>query len=118
MKISPLVPRNTACSTVFETTFVDMLRTALKVGAGLAPRRVASGGAAAGAGRRAFSSLQEALVNVTFVDAEVRGEVTICLSSLLLGALVTAACTVHRQVCCCANEGTSSALVGLANVYR
>ena len=53
------------------TTFADMLRTALKVGAGLAPRRVASGGAAAGAGRRAFSSLQEALVKVTFIDAEV-----------------------------------------------
>eukprot|EP00904_Undaria_pinnatifida_P003737 jgi/Undpi1/13364/HiC_scaffold_8.g03023.m1 len=47
-----------------------MLRTALKVGAGLTPRRVANGGAAAGGGRRVFSSLQEALVNVTFVDAE------------------------------------------------
>lgn len=70
MKFTPLVPRNTVAAT--ETTFADMLRTALKVGAGLATRRVASSGAAAGAGRRAFSSLQEALVNVTFVDAEVR----------------------------------------------
>lgn len=79
-----------------------MLRTALKVGAGLTPRRVANGGAAAGGGRRVFSSLQEALVNVTFVDAEVR-EVTystwylhttdvrmstLCVSSLVLALVL------------------------------
>ncbi|CBJ30843.1 conserved unknown protein [Ectocarpus siliculosus] len=49
-----------------------MLRTALQTGVGCLPRRAASGGAvsSAQAGRRALSSLQEALVKVTFVDAE------------------------------------------------
>lgn len=49
-----------------------MLRTAFKAGVGCLPRQAASGGAAASeAGRRTLSSLQEALVKVTFVDVEV-----------------------------------------------
>lgn len=75
-----------------------MLRTALKVGAGLAPRRVANGGAAAGGGRRVFSSLQEALVNVTFVDAEVR-EVT--YSTWYHGCTDVHAMRVEPGACAC-----------------
>lgn len=49
----------------------NMIRTALKAGVGCLPRRAANGGATSTAGRQTFSSLQEALVKVTFVDVEV-----------------------------------------------
>lgn len=53
---------------------VDMLRTALKAGVGCIPRRAANGSVAASvqAGSRKLSSLQESVVKVTFIDAEVR----------------------------------------------
>lgn len=66
-----LEPRSLALT---NNSSVDMLRTALKAGVGRLPRRAVNGGGAstAYAGRRAMSSLEEALVKVTFVDAEVR----------------------------------------------
>lgn len=77
---------------------VDMLRTAMQAGAGRLSRRAASGVGApfAQAGRRTFSSLQEALVKVTFIDAEVRSS---CLSSCCF--------SLCEHVCVCVYQGTS-----------
>lgn len=50
-----------------------MLKTALKAGVGCIQRRAVTGSVPASvqAGSRALSSLQESLVKVTFIDAEV-----------------------------------------------
>lgn len=76
-----VLPSTTPTLGLAHSDVTDMLRTALQAGVSCLPRRAASGGAvsSAQAGRRALSSLQEALVKVTFIDAEVR----LCLLSVV-----------------------------------
>lgn len=88
-----------------------MLRTALKAGIVRLPQRAANGGAAAEAGRRTFSSLQDALVKVTFVDADVRAHGDLKCFTLLCTAL-------SRTLQCCRARAAVRELRGVSLEIR
>lgn len=71
--VAPIACDQSRLGLALYSNVADMLRTVMQAGAGCLSRRVVSGGvnSYSQAGRRMLSSLQEALVKVTFIDPEV-----------------------------------------------